>query len=214
MAIAAALVVSVAAAAHAQSPTPAADREFARSVIEAINGKSLERRKALLHPRSLACATAEATAFRDELIADQQSRNDVPPKPRWSIRPQEPGPPIFVEMLDYPLKPTHWLDIESETGTTSVTTVSLQLVRDGNAWREVFPCPKPETIAEARAARAAQPRREARIQALLDQMPPTLKDDVLRRLRDGREIDAILYYQTATGEDLATAKDVVERLKP
>ena len=37
-------------------------------------------------------------------------------------------------------------------------------------------------------------------------------DAVVRVRRDGREVDAILYYQAATGEDLPTAKDVVERL--
>ena len=213
-AIVGALTVSVTVAARAQTTSPAADREFARSAVEAINGKSLERRKALLHPRSVTCATAEGTAFRDDLIADQQSRYVVPPTHRWSIRPQEPGPPIFTEMLEYPLKPTHWLDIEFETGPNSVTTVSLQLVRDGTAWREIFPCAKPEMMAKARAERAAKPLRDARIQALVDGMPTTLKDEVLQRLRDGREVDAILYYQVATGEDLAIAKDVMERLKP
>lgn len=211
MAVVGALALSMTATTHAQT-RPADQEAFVRSVIEAINGKSLERRKALLHPKSATCATAEVAAFRDELIADQQARTVVPPKHRWTIRPQPPGPPMFAEMLDYAVTPTHWLDIEFETGPYSSSSVMLQLARDGPAWREVFPCPKPETVAQARAARAAQPQHEARIQALVDGMAPALKDEVLKRLQGGRKVDAILHYQSATGEDLATAKDVVERL--
>jgi ribosomal protein L7/L12 len=50
------------------------------------------------------------------------------------------------------------------------------------------------------------------VKALVDGMPVALRAEVQKHLQAGRKVDAINHYQQATGTDLATAKDVVERL--
>ena len=54
---------------------------------------------------------------------------------------------MFAEQFDYPVRPTHLLQIDFATGSNSSTTLLLQVVREGQEWREVVPCPRPETIA-------------------------------------------------------------------
>ncbi len=39
-----------------------------------------------------------------------------------------------------------------------------------------------------------------------------MKAAVLKLYRDGRRVDAIRHYANATGTDITTAKDVVERI--
>jgi len=60
------------------------------------------------------------------------------------------------------------------------------------------------------AAREARLKQEKRVQSLASSMPPPLRANVSRLVAEGRKIDAIKEYQRASGEDLSTAKSVVE----
>lgn len=207
------LVLATAVDAPAQ---PAADEAaFVKDLVEAVNSKSLEARKALLHPKSVTCARPETAALRDELMNEQATRQTVPPTYRYKLLPTAPDkPPLFADKLDYTVKPTHLVQIDYETGPNRGATLILQAIHEGGVWREVFPCPKPETVAEARAARAARPQQEARIKGLVDGMPAGLRAEVQKHLQAGRKIDAIKHYREATGADLSTAKAVVDRMVP
>jgi prolyl-tRNA editing enzyme YbaK/EbsC (Cys-tRNA(Pro) deacylase) len=90
----------------------------------------------------------------------------------------------------------------------------LQLVRDANRWYEMTPCPRPETIAAARAARQAEARRAERVKTLVAAMPAELKRQVLELVKVGRRLDATKHYQAASGEDLTTSVEVLELLAP
>lgn len=190
----------------------AGQEAFVRSLVEAINSGRIERRKALLHPKSLPCATGEANSFYSEM-ANRQARQTLPANYKWKITPIPPGrDPIFADKFDYPLRPTHLLQLDFPTGPTSSMSLVLQLVYDANQWREVTACPKPATIAAARAAEQARAEQAKKVQALVASIAPEVKQTVVKLLKEGRRVDAIKHYAEASGEDLATAKDVVELL--
>ncbi len=186
---------------------------FVKNLVEAINSKSLDRRKALVHPKSLVCATTEPSSFYHSM-ATRQARDSVPAGYKWKITPVQPGqPPLFADKFDYPVRPTHLLQLDFETGANRSKTMILQIVRDGTKWHEVIACPKPETVAAARAAGQARAERTKRAQMLVAKIAPQLKESVMALLRQGRRIDAIKQYQSASGEDLTTAVEVIELLK-
>jgi hypothetical protein len=185
---------------------------FVQDLVAAINSKSPERRRAMLHPRSLVCANAAAGSFQDEMFSRQAERG-VPAGYTWTITPVPPKqPPMFADTFDYPIHPTHLLQIDYATGPTSSTTIVLQLVYDAKQWREVTGCPKPGAIEAAREAAKIRAQQLERVQALVASVSPSLRNAVLTLVKEGRRVGAITRYASETGEDLATAKAVVDRL--
>lgn len=189
-------------------------RAFVVSVVEALNSKSLERRRALLHPKSLPCATIEPDSFYTWMVT-RQFKDSVPPDYKWKITPVPSDQPLmFADKFDYPVRPTHELQLDFELAPHRGKMMLLQLVRDANRWYEMTPCPRPETMAAARAARQAEGRRAERVKALVAALPAALKTQVLDLVKAGRRIDAAKHYQAASGEDLTTAVEVVDLLAP
>lgn len=74
-------------------------------------------------------------------------------------------------------------------------------------------CPKPETVAAAKAASQARAQHRQKVERLLKDVSPKVKDEVVALLKDGRRIDAIKAYRAASGEDLVTAKSVVDAIE-
>lgn len=184
-------------------------RAFVEEVVAAINSKSVERRKALLHPATLACPRPE---LFDDVLARQAART-VPAGYRWTTTPLPPGQPLlFADKFDYAIRPSHELQIDYATSPTHSVTLVLYVARDGHRWRQVLGCPSPDTVAQARATKAAGAKRAERVRALVTATSLELREAVLKLYREGRRLDAYKHYERASGEDLATAKDVVELL--
>jgi hypothetical protein len=186
---------------------------FVQDLVAAINSKNLDRRKALLHPKSLVCVTDTSGSFHEAMFG-RQARRGIPATYQWTVTPvPRDQPPMFADRFDYPIHPTHLLQIDYATGPTHSTSVILQLVYDAGQWREVTACPKAETIEGAREATALRAKQSERIQALVAGISPALKNEVLNLIKAGRKVGAITHYATASGEELSTAKAVVERLE-
>lgn len=122
-------------------PTDSQTQAFVESLVAAINSKDAAKRKGLLHPDSLRCATAGSDAFLDEQFA-RQARHAIPGDVTWSLTPAPPGQPLFADKFDYAVRPTHRLQLDFASGPNRSTTIVLQLARHGNDWREVSGCPK------------------------------------------------------------------------
>lgn len=199
---------------HAGPPAWAADDAgaFVKDEVAAINSGNVERRRALLHPRVLPCVDGEASEIFEDIVA-RQARRPVPPGYRWKLTEVPAGQPLmFADRFDYPVKPTHVLQIDFDTGPTSSSAIMLQVAREGGRWREVMPCAKPETIVEARAVRQANAKQAEQVRALAAKTPAALRDTVVALFKDGRRVDAYRHYAKESGQDLATAKAVVELL--
>jgi hypothetical protein len=206
------LVLLTVVARDVRAQTSEQGSAFVKEMVEAINGKSPERRKALLHPASLPCTRGEAGVFYDEAIA-RQARRTVSTNYTWKITPLSPDQPLmFADKLDYPVRPTHLLQLDFTTGPNSSATMVLQLVSDRGRWREVMPCPKPETLTAIRAARDARAKHAERVEALAASASLELKETVIKLFKEGRRIEAYKHYAGVTGEELATAKAVVDLL--
>ena len=207
-------LVLLAATAGPALPQERDQAAFVARVVEALNSKSLERRRALLHPKSLPCAGAAPDSFYSWVVA-RQSKDTVPANYRWKLTPMPADQPLpFADMFEYPIRPTHTLQLDFVPAPWTAKTMLLQVVHESGRWYEMTACPKPETVAAARAARQAEARRAEHVRALVAAMSPELKGRVLELVKAGRRIDAAKHYQSASGEDLTTATDVVELLAP
>jgi hypothetical protein len=148
-------------------------------------------------------------------MVTRQFKDSVPANYKWKIAPMPPDQPLmFADKFDYPIRPTHMLQLDFELAPHRGKTMLLHLVREANRWYEMTPCPRPETIAAARAARQAEARRAERVKTLVAAMPAELKRQVLELVKVGQRLDATKHYQAASGEDLTTAVEVLELLSP
>lgn len=208
--VAAVAIAALAASASAQTAPDVSG--FVGELVAAINSKSVARRQGLLHSGSARCMSGEAAPFYEHIVM-RQARETVPPNPQWSVAPIAADEPLMLaEKFDYPVRPTHALQLTFSPGPNRSTTMLVQLVQESGRWREVVPCPKPETLVEARAAMQERVKQEARVRELAAKIAPDLRERVLRLYNDGRRIDAYREYERVSGEDLTTAVAVVDLL--
>jgi len=113
---------------------------------------------------------------------------------------------------DYPVRPTHQLQIDFGTATKGAT-VLLFVAQAGGAWREVLPCPRSDVVAQAKANQIAGQQLAEKVDTLVRGMPVELRAEITALLQAGRKVDAIKRYTAATHEDLSTAKSVIESLE-
>lgn len=198
----------------AQVTEPDRPEAFAKEFVDAVNSKNTERRLALLHPKSRACINAQTQAYYDWMFS-RQSKHVIPAAYKITTNPVPSDTPLMSDgRSDYPLRPTQQLQIDFETGPYRSTSIVLLIARDGASWREVLPCPRPDAIAGIRAVEAERAQQERRIQSLIAKLADPLRSEIIALARKGQRIDAIKKYRDATGEDLSTAKSVVDLLVP
>lgn len=200
---------------RAQAANPNQPEAFAKVFVDAVNSKSTERRLELLHPRSRACINAQTQPYHDWIIS-RQSKHVIPAANYKVVAEVLSGKQAlaFDGKSDYPLLPTHQLQIDFETGAHSSTSIVLLIVRDGKRWYEVLPCPRPETVTSIRAAAVNRADQERRVHLLVAKLRDPLRAEIIALARKGQRIDAIRKYRDAMGEDLSTAKSVVDVLVP
>lgn len=185
---------------------------FVKALVAAINAGDLAQRKALLHPDTLRCSTPGKDLLLDEQFA-RQARFPIPASVTWRLTPAPPGQPLFADKFDYPVRPTHLLQLDYETGPNRSLGLILQLAQHRGEWREVAACPRPETVAAAKEASVARAKHQEKVDRLVRTLPAGLKAEVLAHLKNGRRIDAIRAYRAGSGEGLSTAKSVVDALE-
>jgi len=212
------MVVLAAASAWAQGvavPINASHRIFVAEYVAAVNARDAERFRRLVHPASLACITDANRDFYDEWVA-RAFRHTLPDTYRLaSVQTVPPNAPALVPpaMATNPVPATHQIQIDAETGPYRFVTILLQVTQSAGAWLQVMPCPTAEGLAAFRAAKKKGAAQDARVKALAEGLRDPLRSEITALVKAGKKIDAIRHYQVASGDDLTTAKGVVEALE-
>jgi len=185
-----------------------------RAFVRAINDKSAEERKKLLHPRSAACINPQTQPFFDWIFS-RQFKYEIPSNYRAATHPYASGDAMPPEAkADYPARPTHVLQIDYSTRPFNSTTILLAAVKEGPNWYEVLPCPQPEAVTMAISNDAKSKEIEARAKSLAANLRDPLRAEIIALAKDGHRIDAMQKYAAASGEELVVARDVVDLLAP
>jgi hypothetical protein len=209
--LALAVVVMLTAVAPAAGQDNPADRAFVMAFVDAVN-RGATARLALVHSNARACATPPVGEWWNVSVG-RQAKQGVPAQYRWTLKPVPAGEqPMFAEGFDYPVQPTHVLQIDMHPRPFSSYTMLVRLAHDGERWAEVVPCAKPEMLVKIRAALEAQARQAERVRVLVAAMPAPLRDKVLAEIKAGREVSAAKLYAAESGESLTTASEVVDLL--
>ncbi|HEX9878909.1 MAG TPA: hypothetical protein VGB25_01800 [Candidatus Binatia bacterium] len=186
---------------------------FVSEYVEAVNAKDRERLMGLIHPEYRACMTEDNQDYFDDYFS--RELNEVIPSGYRivgvkSIGPDEPL--LMPDALSYPVKPSHWIQIDFPTGPYSSKRVLRQIVKFDDRWLMVVPCPKGETVQKYREAKKAKEKAKERAMTLLGKMEEPLRGELLSMFNEGRKINAWKRYSAATGESLSMAKEVLSLL--
>lgn len=186
---------------------------FAPRFVAAVISKSIDHRKSIIHPGTLACMNPQTQPYFDWIFS-KQFRIVTNSKPTVTVTPIARVPVVMPTdgHSDYPVRPTHQIQIDFVTDPYKSSSVVLFVAHDGVQWREILPCPREDVIAQSRANQIAEQKEATRAQGLRDGMPGALRTEILGLLRDGRKVEAIRRHAAATGTDLSTSKSVIELL--
>jgi len=207
-----ALAASVAQAQPAPSATPTPLQEFVQRYVVAVNAKDAAALKKLQHPGTLTCITPETAPFFDEVL-QRRFRHKIPAGYRLSVGAISGAETLLLEdMLTYPARPTHVIQLSFETNTRTGVVLMIQAVHESGGWLEITPCPKPEALAKFREAKEEQDRFRAEARRRAAAMPGRLRDELRQLLAEDRQLDAIQRYSAATGADLALARAVIREI--
>ena len=209
------------AASSENSSADSARQRFARNYVAAIESKDPARIKALIHPQVLACKNfAEYFDLGKEQIFGNQ------PGPGYKISfTALPGdfklPMLPPDKFEFPVQPSYQLQIDWDRSTDGssdnhlirlASLIQFIAQKDG-AWLLVFPCPNDAGIKLAREMIATGQKQKEHADTLTSQLKDPLRAELKAMLVEGRKIDAIKRYETATGADLTTAKQVIDTLE-
>jgi hypothetical protein len=187
---------------------------LAKEFVKAINDRSVDERKRILHPKTAACINPETQPFFDWIFS-RQFKYVIPAN--YRVKMQQSAGISFnpsEAKFDYPVTPTHILQFDYSTKPFSSTTLVLSIVKEGSRWYEVLPCPQPEAVSMAKSNEAKTRELEARAKALAAELRDPLRTEIISLAKQGHSIDAMKRYAEASGEDLTVAKSVVELLAP
>jgi len=208
------LIATVQHPLNGQTSSSAQAETLAKDFVKAINDRSVDERMKILHPKTVACINADTQPFFDWIFS-RQFKYVIPANYRAQTRPSTGSSFISSETkFDYPVNPTHILQIDYSTKPFSSTTLVLAIVKEGQRWYEVLPCPQPEAVIMAKTNEAKTRELEARAKALAAELREPLRTEIISLAKQGHSIDAMKKYAEASGEDLTVAKSVVEFLAP
>src|SRR5262249_10073790 len=194
------------------APLTPDQQAFVERYVDAVRAKDVGRLKALVHPLSLACIQPDTASFSDEVFASR-TRQPAGAQYAASFQAIASGQPLMMEGdVTYPIRPTHWVQIDLAPEATSGSLLMVQVVAERGAWLEVLPCPTPATLAKYRAAKTTASTQEQRARELGPNLKDPLRAELRQLLRDGRKVSAILRYNQEAGEDLSVSRRVIELL--
>lgn len=201
------------AAAAVPTDDPQHPEVFAPRFIATVISKSVDQRKAILHPSTLACMNPQTQPYFDWIFS-KQFRIVTNSKPKVTVTPFGSAPTVMPTdgHSDYPVRPTHQLQVDFVTGPHSSSSFVLFVAHDGAQWREVLPCPRGDMIAQSRANQVAAEKEALQARSLKNSVPAALRTELMGLLKDGRKVEAIRRHSAATGADLSTSKSVIELL--
>jgi hypothetical protein len=212
--LAVSLILTIHEPLHGQVGAAGQPETLAKDFVKAINDKSVDGRMKILHPKTAACINPQTQPFFDWIFS-RQFKHVIPAsyKTKMQLSTGNAFSPAEAK-FDYPVRPTHILQIDYSSRPFSSTSIVLSIVEDGGRWYEVLPCPQPEAVSMAKANAAKSKELEVRTKRLAAELQDPLRAEIISLARDGRRIDAVKKYAAASGEELAVADAVVELLVP
>jgi hypothetical protein len=147
------IILALTATTHAGvTPTP---ETLAAQFIAAVNDKSAEKQKAIIHPLCFANLSTIQKQFLDETLASE-FRKPIPKTATTKVERLEAPTLPFAGMVEWPVKPTHQLEVHFSTGEYASTTMIRFIAQEKNQWFIIVPMLNAENLKNYEATKKSQ----------------------------------------------------------
>ena len=192
---------------------PTSEDAFAKAFVSAVNARDASKLKALMHSKCRAAITDANRGFFDEMLQGDLDL-EIPADYSLTVTPIAPDDPLpFAQMVTYPARPTHTVQIGYEKSDNKGVTIIRWVVVEESGWWLCQPIPTAEAMAKRREMKNENRLRQARAAKLKAELKDPLLAELKDFLKQGQTIQAVKHYRAASGEGLALAKDVVELIQ-
>ena len=113
--------------------------------IAAVNAKIKEKQKETIHPRCFADLSPVQKEYMDETLA-RDFRKTIPEKRTVKVTALGDGALPFGDMVVWPIKPTHQLEIEFITGENSSCNIIRFIAKEKDQWFIIVPMVNDENL--------------------------------------------------------------------
>ncbi|MEP6938031.1 MAG: hypothetical protein ABI871_08170 [Chthoniobacterales bacterium] len=115
---------------------------FLAAYISAVNSRNIAKLAELAHPKCLVVVTPQNKDFYDYWFTKETRRN-IPPDCKLTVTviPADGALP-FENIVSYPIRPTHQIQLDFDYAPNKSVSVIRQLVHEGDKWYEVIPAKK------------------------------------------------------------------------
>jgi hypothetical protein len=210
------ILISFCAACGARAQSQASQTEvksFVTQYVAAFNAKGAARLRALQHPKSLACITAENKSFYDDLLAVHR-RDPIPANYTFKASPVNENNLKALETMGwFPVKPDRELQIDYQQGDDG-GSITVYLIRENGRLFDDEPCASDQTVKHYNDDAPARAERLAQDKALAAAIKEPLRSDLIALLREHKTAEATTRYKEASGQDYPTAMFVIDLLVP
>ena len=188
-------------------------KQFISDYVAAVNGQDIDGLKRLVHPKYLACINNENQAYFHDYFS-REIKESIPNNYKIAKITQigNAEPLLMAEAFSYPVRPTHWVQIDFARSAYDSKSILQQIVKVEDAWFMVVPCPTPDTVRRFRQAKIAKETQKERAKVLFGKLNDPLLSELKQLLEEGKKVQAWKRYSSVTGESLSMAKGVLALL--
>lgn len=187
-------------------------KSFVQRYVQAIQARDFEKYKRMVHPTCRACYTRDNEDFHRDMFQRRLLPAHWPVVRDFRAKVLQALPSGTTAIPGCPAKPTHVIQLDFPAGEFGSKGVLINIAFENGSWFEVFGCPTPDALQKFRTATNQRNAEVARAETLFASLRDPLLSELKALLREGKKVTAITRYRDASGEDLSTAKRVVELL--
>ncbi len=187
--------------------------QLGKEYVVAVNAKDLTRLKQLVHPDCLACINNENSDFYDNYFAIEMNEPIPDNLVAIDVTPIDKGTLLMEDAFSYPVRPTHWMQVNINRGPLDSKSILRQIVKLEDKWLIVVPCPTLQTVERFRKTKIKKEKQKERARILLQELQDPLLSELKKLLKQGRLIRAWQKYNAKTGESMAMTKEVLSLIK-
>jgi len=192
-----------------EPPSPA-QKEFADSLIAALNSKDTARLKALIAPESLACFDQSRQPYLDGWLR-RQFRISLGKDHQVTIAKLPPDFSAKATRVKFPVAPTHALII-SYDGAGTRRTYRRLIAEQDNQWRLILGCPTDATMVNFNKSEQIKAKVVERADKLMPKVKEPLASQIRALVAKGDRMGASKLCAEQLHTDLLTAREVVARV--
>jgi len=191
---------------------------FVKKYVQAVNKNDLEGLKMLMHPESLKCINSEnedyyTNLFKEILKHDIPGDYEVKIEKIFDDSADSQNELLIASKAIFPKFPEYMMRIDYFKTQYLGATIIRSLVKEEDGFYDVFSCPSPEKIINARKNRKKEDVALIRAEELYNALDDTLKGQMIELLKNASKAEALKLYRTKTGESLFTAINVLSHIE-